>query len=58
MDLKGPRPWICNDFNVFGRSQAVYLEGFQWIWRVPGLGFGMISMDSGFHDSIFGKIWG
>ena len=43
--LEGPRPWICKDFNGFGGSQALDLEGFQWIWRVPGLGFDMISMD-------------
>ena len=44
MDLEGPRPWIRKDFNEFGRSQALDLERFQWIWRVPGLGFVMISM--------------
>ena len=43
--LEGPGPWICKDFNGFGGSQALDLEGFQWIWRVPGLGFRMSSMD-------------
>jgi len=45
MDLEGPRPWICNEFYGFGGSHALELEGFQWIWRVPGLGFRMSSMD-------------
>ena len=42
--LEGPGPWICKDFNGFGGSQALDLEGFQWIWRVPGLGFDRISL--------------
>ena len=45
MDLEGPRPWIWKDFDGFGGSQTLDLEGFLWIWRVPGLGFGRISMD-------------
>ena len=45
MDLEGPMHWIWKDFNGFGGSQALDLEGFRWIWRVPDLGFRMISMD-------------
>ena len=45
MDFEDPRPWILKDFDGFGGSQALDLEGFRWIWRVQGLGFGKISMN-------------
>jgi len=45
MDLEGPGPWIWKEFDGFGVSQALELEGFRWIWRVPGIGFGRTSMD-------------
>jgi len=45
MDLEGPRLWIWKDFDGFEGSQAFDLEGFLYIRRVPGIGFGRISMD-------------
>ena len=44
MDLGGPRLWIWKDFDGFGGSQALDFEGFRWIWKVTGLGFGRISI--------------
>ena len=46
VDLEGPRPWICKYFGGSGGSQAYDSEGFQWIWRVTGLGFERISQSA------------